>query len=581
MTTETTVFFPFRRHALALALILASPAMTAATLNVGGTCTLYNAIKNADTDNDTDGVGFGCVAGSGADVINLTPKTLYSLLGAGSEDGLPVINSVMTINGKQSTIDALGLRAFNISSTGNLTLNRLTITKGSALKGGGILNSGKLQLKDSVVTGNTAVSQCDYYCFGSYGGGIYNSGTAVLTNSRISKNIADAGYSINGDNGRGGGIFNNGKMTLNGSTVSQNQSTGSSQRGAGPIGGGIINYGTMTIANSTITSNSASASGGGILNRSVMAIDNTTVSRNQAVGGGGIYNGHFLGIFNNSLTLTNSTVSDNAANGGAGIYNAKNLNLTNTTVSGNKASNSGGGIVNKGVLAITHGTFSANRSASLKGGGLFNLANATLANTVIANSPSGGDCVNSGSGTSILQGVNLVEDGSCGADAGDPKLGLLLDNGGYTETHAIRAKSPALDTANTASCTAKDQRGILRPQPDGGACDVGAFERTATVSSEVSSIVQFFDNAISGGGVAGTGNPGQAAQRSQALRNQLLTAGQLKAQNLDREACSQIKRANTRIDADATPDLNDYVTGIQASGLQIEMASLLNTWACK
>ena len=79
----------------------------------------------------------------------------------------------------------------------------------------------------------------------------------------------------------------------------------------------------------------------------------------------------------------------------------------------------------------------------------------------------------------------------------------------------------------------------------------------------------------------GIGEASQAVQRSQALRNQLLTAGQLKVQNLDGEACSQIKRANTRIDTNGTPDINDYVTGTQASGLQVEIASLSSTWACK
>jgi hypothetical protein len=37
--------------------------------------------------------------------------------------------------------------------------------------------------------------------------------------------------------------------------------------------------------------------------------------------------------------------------------------------------------------------------------------------------------------------------------------------------------SPAIDAIPVASCTlATDQRGVSRPQPAGGNCDIGAFE---------------------------------------------------------------------------------------------------------
>jgi hypothetical protein len=62
-------------------------------------------------------------------------------------------------------------------------------------------------------------------------------------------------------------------------------------------------------------------------------------------------------------------------------------------------------------------------------------------------------------------------------------LGLLQNNGGPTQTHALLAGSAAIDTAVLANCPATDQRGISRPQ--GGQCDIGAYEadpaRTLTV----------------------------------------------------------------------------------------------------
>ena len=57
-------------------------------------------------------------------------------------------------------------------------------------------------------------------------------------------------------------------------------------------------------------------------------------------------------------------------------------------------------------------------------------------------------------------------------------LAPLADNGGPTQTHALVSGSPAIDAAG-ATCSATDQRGIARPQPANGNCDIGAFELEA------------------------------------------------------------------------------------------------------
>ena len=120
------------------------------------------------------------------------------------------------------------------------------------------------------------------------------------------------------------------------------------------------------------------------------------------------------------------------------------------------------------------------------GGGIANFEGTlTLANTILANSLSGGDCLNDG-GLLTPAGVNLVEDGSCGASAdpthfltGDPQLGPLAPNGGPTQTHALLVGSPAIDAVPMDQCPppADDQRGVARPQ--GATCDIGAFELEA------------------------------------------------------------------------------------------------------
>jgi hypothetical protein len=67
------------------------------------------------------------------------------------------------------------------------------------------------------------------------------------------------------------------------------------------------------------------------------------------------------------------------------------------------------------------------------------------------------------------------------ADAGDPHLGELTDNGGPTATRLPQATSPLVDAIPIGSCSAvvtTDQRGGARPT--GGGCDIGAVEVGAT-----------------------------------------------------------------------------------------------------
>jgi hypothetical protein len=68
---------------------------------------------------------------------------------------------------------------------------------------------------------------------------------------------------------------------------------------------------------------------------------------------------------------------------------------------------------------------------------------------------------------------------SCPGIVADPRLGPLQENGGPTPTMAIAPPSPAIDkvpATAAAGCTPTDQRGITRPQPPGGKCDIGAYE---------------------------------------------------------------------------------------------------------
>ena len=482
------------------------PVAHAATINVAAgevavidndTCSLREAIINA---NDGAQTHDDCEAGSGgADTINLAAGSTYTLTDApGAYDadgpnGLPDITSQVTINGNGATIQRSSaggtpdFRIFHVAAGGDLTLDDVTITNGKTPdgtggghggSGGGIYNQGTLTLTDSTVSGNWTGDggACDgYKCDGGYGGdggGIRNSGgTVEITDSTVSGNNTGDGGACDGEEcdggygGSGGGIYNDeGTLDITDSTVSGN-STGDGgactgdwcKGGDGGSGGGVftVNYssGSTTITDSTLSGNrtgdGGACDGGGLVSsQSSPTLTNVTISGNAAAGyGGGIKH---VGIGGYTLTLTNCTITDNTAD------------------SDNDGDGDGGGIYGHS--------------------GTVNLKNTILAgNTDPTSAP---DC----SGTLASQDYNLVGDNSgctftpqthdqvgTGGSPVDPQLGPLADNGGPTETHALLTGSPAINAIPEGGtgyngAPAMDQRGVTRPQPAAGDCDVGAYE---------------------------------------------------------------------------------------------------------
>jgi predicted outer membrane repeat protein len=220
-----------------------------------------------------------------------------------------------------------------------------------------------------------------------------------------------------------------------------------------------------------------------------------TIRHGSAVGGG---------IFNQGGTveITDSTLSNNSANNlGGGIFNSDDgtVEITNSTLSGNSASVNGGGIFNQDdsdTLTITNSTLSGN-SAGGNGGGIYIGEEMTIKNSIVANSPSGGDCFKVSVSLLTALGQNFDTDGSCAAldseftqvpstGPGGLNLGPLQNNGGPTETHALLAGSVAIDAATDCTevdgltAVTEDQRGVMRPiDGDGDStadCDVGAYE---------------------------------------------------------------------------------------------------------
>ncbi len=133
-----------------------------------------------------------------------------------------------------------------------------------------------------------------------------------------------------------------------------------------------------------------------------------------------------------------------------------------------------------GSFSILNSTIAYNQRGDVYSAGPS--ASLTLKNTIIAHNTGGlwKNC--NGSGTVTSQGYNLSDDYTCGTwftassdlNNTDPLLGPLQNNGGPTPTHALLPGSPAINAGSNAGCPATDQRNVFRPQ--GGACDIGAFE---------------------------------------------------------------------------------------------------------
>ena len=242
-----------------------------------------------------------------------------------------------------------------------------------------------------------------------------------------------------------------------------------------------VNISGVKITGGAIPDSVPDSVGGGISHHArgaTLNLSESTVSGNRASQGGGIQNGGGQG-FGETMTIMRSTISGNRAPGqGGGIQNTENLTLENTTVSGNK-SNAGGGIMqHDGTLVITDSTIAFN-TAQNTGGGIFinTTALPTIKNAIVSNNKA--DFRKNCSNPVTSQGNNLEKGTTCGfTQSGDinagPKLGPLEDNGGTTDTHALQRGSPAIN-AGGDPFPLTDQRGVARPQ--GATNDIGAFEK--------------------------------------------------------------------------------------------------------
>ena len=554
--------------ALLLTLGISLPAQ-AATLLVNtnlpgidendGACSLSEAIHNANLDTRQY---VDCIAGAGADIIELLPGSQHVITAQAPDypgQGIPSIASKITILGNGANLRvAAGIpvdAVINNLSSGDLALSDATIS-GDADSGSGsrlprVQNAGTMQLTNVTILLNHATMGVrnlpsgtlqasnvtvdlipDFTYPASAGMGIHNQGEMRLENSRIQNlyfqpsepssvllnegSLQLAGFSLtdsgafysdtflglenagelhgthvtvanNYGNGDFSGVLNHigATLTLEDSVITNNLASQYSGGAGGFFSGGtasllrvviegnangVYNYGALDMRDSSVSNNGGDRDfGAGLRNHNTLILTNVTVAGNYGDRGG-------LANYGDAQ-VTNSTISDNFGAYGytGGINNTGTMTITASTIAAGTYSKSG--VNNYGDLSLSHTLIVGKQIINNRGTisqseyNFFGDSSQTAADFFQGFTPGAMDIVATADGTLPTALADIIELVSRNTSH---KFPYLRDNGGPTLTVALAEGSPAID-AGAAHCQALDQRGIVRPQ--GGACDIGAFER--------------------------------------------------------------------------------------------------------
>ncbi|GEM_PF-2537670 len=365
------------------------------------------------------------------------------------------------------------------------------------------------------------------------GGAIYNLGASTAIGCQFLTNQASGGNGGNGgdggdgsfqggDGGSGGGggagyggaICSLGSLSLSNCTFAGNSVTGGSGGNGGAGGAGAFP------SDPGDGGAGAAGSGGAIYSAANTIIVNCTFDGNSGRGGdspaaGGEDTGwgedgddggsSFGGaVFIGGGSLTNCTFVNNVVTGGAGGDGGPATGWRGGD-GGNGGNGFGGGLYNAGVGAVVNCTFSAcgvaggaagsggsgptgvgsaGRAGLAEGGDIAHVSGSlVLRSTILAAASTGKNAYDTSANRITDSGYNISSDASLGLGGTsvqntDPLISATLAaNGGVTRTLAILTNtSPAVDKIPASLSPATDQRGISRPQPQGGLSDIGAYE---------------------------------------------------------------------------------------------------------
>ncbi len=418
-----------RIYLLTFLALLFLQATQAATINFGPNgCTLQDAIRSANADAPRG----NCSAGSGYDFL-ISPDFWDITLSS----TLPTISSDMTISTQTST-GLLTIRGNDnhriMKVTGNetnLTLQRVQLTEGwlnsvIAVSGGAAMKitDATVTLLDSYIDNNQSNT--------SRGGGIYMTNARLFaTNTRFLNNTAYYSNSrIELVDSEGGSIWaKNSTLEITQSKFASNQSK-SKHRGEGNEEWIVNNIGASMYIDA----------GSLIFDRSLITETYSGIYAKQS-----------------NLVLINSTIVKSPVN-----QFEKMLNIYNfSTVEINHLTTTAPILIDYSsiITSVTNSIF--NHYCQVTDNIIFASQNMSV---------SSHPCVGGGF-------INL--------NGPDEPL-FLADNGGFTETVALRHDSLAINAGDSSFCLPTDQRGEDRD----GSCDVGAYEATGFVDLEITHSIE-------------------------------------------------------------------------------------------
>jgi hypothetical protein len=273
---------------------------------------------------------------------------------------------------------------------------------------------------------------------GSFGGG--NGGPGGFGGGGGAGWSGELGGTQGGDGGFGGG----------GGSAADGNAIGSSHPGNGGSYGG--------------DASSFNGGGGAALGGVIFSDGGTVYINNSTFAGNSVTRGNGGGA-------GSPGAADNGADAGGAIFSLNgHLAINDSTFSGNLSTGSEAAIVIQQTSTVIPTSFILNNTIIFNNGG-------TDANGNPIGTPK--ECSIAGSTIAILFGGagNLIQNNdNCPGvvTAGDPLLGPLQYNRGFTFTMAIGPSSAAFNTADTSTSLSSDQRGI--PRPSDGGFDIGAFE---------------------------------------------------------------------------------------------------------
>ncbi len=413
------------------------PTQTHAIL--GGSPVLDKGSNPASVTTDQRGAGFPRLSGSASDIGAFEAKVTTFTVTNQSDSGVGSLRDAVSKSNANAGSDIIAFDPvfFNVPRTITLSTGEMVISDSLTITGPGTT------LATVDPAGKSRVFNI-------------GSGTTVSISSLTLSNASSSGS--------GGAII------ASASTVTLDLVTVTNCKTA-TRGGALFNTGAgaKTVLNScTLSGNSAAFEGGGLYASSYVLIESCTIAGNKATGGnftigGGIYvRGTFAA---GALVIRNSTISGNTSKIGGGIhlYNVNGeLTLQNNTITNNSAE-SGGGIA---ATVFFDPVFISAESTIVSG-------NVATSGPDIAGS-SGVKMKNSAIGSS--SGFPMTDLGGNLPFGTNLLLGILGNNGGPTQTHALQSGSPAINKGSNPANLTTDQRGAGFLRKSGTSVDIGSFE---------------------------------------------------------------------------------------------------------